>query len=163
MPDRIIPDSYRLPGSNLYAGEYVGAPDPAQAERKLQRFLEAGITVFVDLTEHDEGLEPYADLLDGRATHVRLPIPDGGVPTPQQMRLTLDTISGALAAGEHVYVHCWGGIGRTKNADFMWKAGDSFVGDPPQEPQGLYCVFDTDESTVRIIAAHARRMSTIRR
>ena len=53
----------------------------------------------------------------------------------------------------------WGGVGRTQNADFMWKAGDSFVGDPPQEPQGLYCVFDSDVSTVKIISAHARQMS----
>jgi mannan endo-1,4-beta-mannosidase len=43
----------------------------------------------------------------------------------------------------------------------MWKAGDSFVGDPPQEPQGLYCVFDTDATTIRVIAAHARQMSGI--
>ena len=55
----------------------------------------------------------------------------------------------------------WGGVGRTQNADFMWKAGDSFVGDPPQEPQGLYCVFDSDVSTVNIISAHARQMSGI--
>ena len=43
------------------------------------------------------------------------------------------------------------GVGRRgphANADFMWKAGDSFVGDPPQEPQGLYCVFDSDTSTI---------------
>jgi mannan endo-1,4-beta-mannosidase len=53
----------------------------------------------------------------------------------------------------------WGGAGRTQNADFMWKSGDSFVGDPPQEPQGLYCVFDTDASTIRIISAHARQMN----
>jgi len=56
----------------------------------------------------------------------------------------------------------WGGAGRAGNADFMWKAGDSFVGDPPQEPQGLYCVFDSDVSTMNIIAAHARQMSGIR-
>ena len=41
----------------------------------------------------------------------------------------------------------------------MWKAGDSFVGDPPQEPQGLYCVFDSDASTIAIISANARQMS----
>jgi len=41
----------------------------------------------------------------------------------------------------------------------MWKAGDGFVGDPPQEPQGLYCVFDSDASTIAIIQAHAGRMA----
>jgi mannan endo-1,4-beta-mannosidase len=69
--------------------------------------------------------------------------------------------AGDAIAGSNFWA--WGGVGRTDNADFMWKAGDSFVGDPPQEPQGLYCVFDTDASTVKIISTHARQMSTIRR
>jgi mannan endo-1,4-beta-mannosidase len=65
--------------------------------------------------------------------------------------------AGDAIAGSNFWA--WGGSGRTQNADFMWKAGDSFVGDPPQEPQGLYCVFDSDVSTVKIISAHARQMS----
>jgi mannan endo-1,4-beta-mannosidase len=65
--------------------------------------------------------------------------------------------AGDAIAGSNFWA--WGGVGRTQNADFMWKAGDSFVGDPPQEPQGLYCVFDSDVSTVKIISAHARQMS----
>ena len=65
--------------------------------------------------------------------------------------------AGDAIAGSNFWA--WGGAGRTQNADFMWKAGDSFVGDPPQEAQGLYCVFDSDISTVKIISAHARQMS----
>jgi mannan endo-1,4-beta-mannosidase len=68
--------------------------------------------------------------------------------------------AGDAIAGSNYWA--WGGAGRTTNADFMWKAGDSFVGDPPQEPQGLYCVFDSDASTIAIISAHARQMSAIR-
>jgi mannan endo-1,4-beta-mannosidase len=68
--------------------------------------------------------------------------------------------AGDAIAGSNFWA--WGGSGRTKNADFMWKAGDSFVGDPPQEAQGLYCVFDSDASTIGIISAHARQMTTIR-
>jgi mannan endo-1,4-beta-mannosidase len=67
--------------------------------------------------------------------------------------------AGDAIAGSNFWA--WGGTGRTRNADFMWKAGDSFVGDPPQEAQGLYCVFDSDASTIRIISTHARQMSTI--
>jgi mannan endo-1,4-beta-mannosidase len=67
--------------------------------------------------------------------------------------------AGDAIAGSNFWA--WGGMGRTSNPDFMWKTGDSFVGDPPQEPQGLYCVFDADVSTVRIVSAHARQMSTI--
>jgi mannan endo-1,4-beta-mannosidase len=69
--------------------------------------------------------------------------------------------AGDAIAGSNFWA--WGGVGRTKNPDFMWKAGDGFVGDPPQEAQGLYCVFDSDASTIRIISAHARQMTTIRR
>jgi len=56
----------------------------------------------------------------------------------------------------------WNGAGRTKNPDFMWKAGDSFVGDPPQEPQGLYGVFDSDKSTIDIISTHAGQMNQMK-
>jgi mannan endo-1,4-beta-mannosidase len=68
--------------------------------------------------------------------------------------------AGDAIAGSNFWA--WGGAGRAQNPDFMWKAGDSFVGDPPQEAQGLYCVFDSDVSTMRIVSAHARQMSTIR-
>ena len=68
--------------------------------------------------------------------------------------------AGDAIAGSNFWA--WGGTGRTRNADFMWKAGDSFVGDPPQEPQGLYCVFDSDASTMAIISGHARKMSGLR-
>jgi mannan endo-1,4-beta-mannosidase len=65
--------------------------------------------------------------------------------------------AGDAIAGSNFWA--WGGSGRTRNADFMWKAGDSFVGDPPQEAQGLYCVFDSDASTIAIITAHAGKIS----
>ena len=65
--------------------------------------------------------------------------------------------AGDAIAGSNFWA--WGGAGRTQNADFMWKPGDGFVGDPPQEPHGLYSVFDSDVSTMSIISAHARQMS----
>ena len=68
--------------------------------------------------------------------------------------------AGDAIAGSNFWA--WGGVGRTANPDFMWKAGDSFVGDPPQEPQGLYCVFDSDASTIAIIRAHAQQMAKLR-
>lgn len=67
--------------------------------------------------------------------------------------------AGDAIAGSNYWA--WGGAGRARQPDFMWKPGDQFVGDPPQEPQGLYCVFDSDESTIRIIAAHAREMRAL--
>ncbi|HTR81043.1 MAG TPA: mannanase [Bacteroidota bacterium] len=52
----------------------------------------------------------------------------------------------------------WGGEGKSQNADFMWKTGDPFVGDPPQEPQGRNSIFISDRSTIAIIRDHAMKM-----
>jgi mannan endo-1,4-beta-mannosidase len=43
----------------------------------------------------------------------------------------------------------------------MWKPGDPFTGDPPQEAQGLFSVFDRDTSTLQIISEHARALHAI--
>ena len=42
-----------------------------------------------------------------------MPIPDLSTPQPAEVTRILDTIDAAIAAGRRVYVHCWGGIGRT--------------------------------------------------
>ena len=119
---------HRLPAGQLVAGEYPSAKDAAQAEIKLARFVQFGVTTFVDLTEEGEhGLRPYAGDIralaaaSGRSvTHHRRPIPDLGTPAPQTMRDILDTIDTALAAREMVYVHCYGGIGRTGTVIGCW-------------------------------------------
>jgi mannan endo-1,4-beta-mannosidase len=67
--------------------------------------------------------------------------------------------AGDAIAGSNFWA--WNGSGRTRNADFMWRGGDDFVGDPPQEPQGLYGVFDSDVSTIAVIAQHAARLRAL--
>lgn len=118
-PPICIPDAYWVVPGRLLAGEYPGAKDAAAARRKLRLFVDAGFTFFLDLTEEGE-LAPYAALLQEEAAsrsiaveHHRMPIPDLGNPTPAQVVRTLDAIDAAIAAGHCVYVHCWGGIGRT--------------------------------------------------
>ena len=49
----------------------------------------------------------------------------------------------------------WGGLGIPKHEDGRWRPGHPFVGDPPQEPQGLNSVFASDKSTLEIIKKHA--------
>ena len=115
-----IDDSYWLVPGRLLAGEYPGARTKDEARRKLRSFLDAGVNFFLDLTEEDEGLEPYAPLLQEEAVarerkvvHRRLPITDLDVPTTERMQEIQQTIAAALEAGQTVYVHCWGGVGRT--------------------------------------------------
>jgi len=103
------------------AGEYPGAKDSLLAQRKMARFLELGFTHFIDLTEADEGLQPYAQILQGQAAHQRLPIVDMNIPNPAQMQTILDAIDAALAAGKQVYVHCFGGHGRTGTVVGCWQ------------------------------------------
>jgi len=114
-----IPDAYWVIPGRLLAGEYPGARQEAEARQKVRRFLDAGITFFLDLTQEGE-LAPYAPLLKEEAAarqmaveHHRAPIPDLGTPTPDEVTRILDTIDAALEAGHRVYVHCWGGVGRT--------------------------------------------------
>jgi mannan endo-1,4-beta-mannosidase len=67
--------------------------------------------------------------------------------------------AGSPVAGSNFWT--WGGEGRAQNADFMWKQGDPFTGDPPQEPQGRNSVFDADVSTLAIIKEHAIKMKRL--
>ncbi|HEX7571885.1 MAG TPA: mannanase, partial [Bacteroidota bacterium] len=67
--------------------------------------------------------------------------------------------AGAPIAGSNFWG--WGGSARGKNADNVWRKGDPFVGDPPQEPQGFNSVFLADTTTRRLLRAHAFRMMSI--
>jgi protein-tyrosine phosphatase len=115
-----IPNSYKLLDGRLIAGEYPGDQDETLARAKLGALLDAGVTNFIDLTEPHE-LAPYerqvAELAQARGGEVkyhRLPIQDVSVPNSATvMREILDQIDAALDDGGVVYVHCWGGIGRT--------------------------------------------------
>lgn len=55
----------------------------------------------------------------------------------------------------------WGGLGKAANSDFIWKEGDDYTGDPPQEPQGLNSVFAVDDSTINLIRLYSEKMKNI--
>ena len=116
------PDSYWVT-PHFLAGEYPGSHREAEARQKIQAFLQAGVNFFLDLTEEVErnvSLKPYQGLLMEEAAkngqiveYRRIAIRDVDVTTPETMLKILDAIDAALAADKTVYVHCWGGIGRT--------------------------------------------------
>ena len=68
--------------------------------------------------------------------------------------------SGAPIAGTNFWA--WGGEGYARHPDGLWKIGDPYVGDPPQEPQGRNSVFVSDTSTLRIIRGHAYWMKKLK-
>ena len=114
-----ILDSYVV-AEGLLAGEYPGGVDPEAAERRLRAFAESGITVFVDLTHPADALAPYEHLLPAGGRRIAHPITDLGTTTVPHMTRILDDVDGALAEERSVYVHCWGGIGRTGTVVGCW-------------------------------------------
>lgn len=114
------PNSYWVQPGRLMAGEYPGHQRSERARLRLRQYLESGVSFFLDLTEPGE-LRSYSRFLAEvsadlgvRAEHCRMPIRDAGVPeTREYMRQILDVVDEAIADGNVVYVHCWGGVGRT--------------------------------------------------
>lgn len=98
----------------LFAGEYPGDRNEDKAKLKLRQFHRFGITHFIDLTEEGE-LTPYESLLQGMH-YMRFPIADQRVPE------SIESVKNLIKAikqihrediGNKVYIHCWGGVGRT--------------------------------------------------
>ena len=75
--------------------------------------------------------------------------------------LALDDMkAGGPTAGTNFWA--WNGEGRAQHSDAWFAQGDrSFVGDPPQEEQGLFGVFDADASTLAVIAEHAAAVKAL--
>lgn len=103
----------------VLAGEYPGATTLDTAETKINLLLDHGVRTFIDLTQPVDGLAPYADHVErigaqrGLDLHHRpFPIPDMSVRPHDGYDEIVDAIRASTDRGV-VYVHCWGGIGRT--------------------------------------------------
>ncbi len=99
---------------NFFAGEYPGDKYGELAEQKIPHMVKFGIRHFIDLTECDEW-KPYAHLLPEGVTHTRFPVRDVSVPdSVEAVHELLEKID-ALQADfcNKIYLHCWGGVGRT--------------------------------------------------
>jgi protein-tyrosine phosphatase len=120
------PECYWVEPGRLLAGKYPGPIAHVSRGTSVPELCDTGVTLFVDLTEPFE-LDAYAHLLDG-IRHVRMPIRDMDVPTEEQMRRTLDLIDRELERGGLVYVHCWGGAGRTGTVVGCWLVRQGLIG-----------------------------------
>ncbi len=110
--DTPIPEAYWVEPGFLLAGPYPAPRWAHVTNDKLERLLQAGIQLFVDLTEAGEAL-PYADKLGGKARYQRFPISDLDTPSPQEMMTILDALDYARLRSQRVYLHCLAGLGRT--------------------------------------------------
>lgn len=117
---------YWVEEGGLLAGCYPGAEDIEEADAKLGGLVNAHIGTVINLMEPDETswsgkpFRPYEDRivelgkkLDLDINCLRFPIRDTDIPTNEEMQEILDAIDTGKSSGDGVYIHCWGGKGRT--------------------------------------------------
>ncbi len=117
---RPIKNTYWVENGRLLAGEYPAGRTPNDTRKRLGKFLDAGIRTFINLTEahelprYDATLKELAEEMGANVLTTRAPIEDMHVPRDStEMLRILNMIEHSLRDHQPVYVHCWGGIGRT--------------------------------------------------
>jgi len=114
--------AYWVDPPRLMAGCYPGHGDPRIAERQLGALLDCGIRCFLSLMEEDVRgpFLAYEPLLERIAAQrgiaiecLRFEIEDHTAPSFEQMAEIERSIARSIAAERPVYLHCWGGRGRT--------------------------------------------------
>ena len=128
--DRPIENCYWVEPGRLLAGEYPTVHDDLSSPAKVAALESAGIADFIDLTMEKDNLIPYSHMLSPASVHHRFPIQDGGIPESEEFtRTVLDTIDECIKETRMVYVHCWGGVGRTGLVVGCWLARHGFEGE----------------------------------
>ena len=112
--------SYWVIPDKLLAGGFPASTDSIIRKIKLRELIKTGTKVVVNLMEENERnylnklfYNYTPDLNRHNIASRRFPIKDMSVPSVIQMSNILDYIDEALDQNKAVYVHCWGGVGRT--------------------------------------------------
>ncbi|MFH2143167.1 MAG: dual specificity protein phosphatase family protein [Bacteroidota bacterium] len=121
-----FPRSYWIIPGKFLAGHVPTDKDMFLSDKKISNLLNLGINCFINLQDKNEkdddgNLFPkYEDILDDisksqgrKICFYRFPVTDLSTPSKEFMKEILDTIDNSINKGLNVYIHCWGGIGRT--------------------------------------------------
>jgi hypothetical protein len=133
MNDLPLPRSYWVAPGKLLAGAHPGSSERSEANGNLSGLVAVGVTRVISSMEESERNHSGKAVVDYAATIkqmaaergrgiecLRYPIVDGSIPTTAMMTATLNQIDEAIGAGGTVYVHCWGGRGRTGLVVCCW-------------------------------------------
>ncbi len=121
--------SFTIIPTKLWGGSYPGSRDPEVMDKNLRGLLELHVGAIINLMEEGEidhdgkPFVPYEERIHELAPSygytdkeyplcIRMPIPDVGVVSPEVMEQYLNRINWCLRYVP-VFIHCWGGRGRT--------------------------------------------------
>ncbi len=138
MASKVIKNSYWVVPGEIMAGPFPGSYEDFNAKLRLRSLFDDGIRAFINLQEDsemarsDKGYnENYGDIfriflknsgeneIEGGLVR-RFSIPDKTVPSVELMKQILDEIDMLHAKKIPLYIHCWGGLGRTATVVGCW-------------------------------------------
>ena len=132
--------SYWVLNGVFLAGAYAGQAEPRAHKERLSGLFNAGARTFVNLMEENEtnnegmpfvpydgNLQQIASEANDRVNCLRFPIVDGHITTKERMNHILDVIDSSINDNRPVYVHCFGGIGRTGTVVCCWLLRHGFA------------------------------------
>jgi protein-tyrosine phosphatase len=115
--------SYWVLPNRFIVGEIPASMDEEQTVAKLNGLIRVNVNVVINLMEEDEknyenkSFYDYGPYLNKHniETH-RLPIKDLSIPSIETMKKILSIVQDSIRQKKIVYLHCWGGVGRTGTA-----------------------------------------------
>jgi hypothetical protein len=133
--------SYWVESGKLLAGAFPGSPDLDEAKEKITGLVQCGIQRIINLMEpdetghHGEPFDPYDQIFREMGAEkgldvsmIRRAVRDFDVPTPELMASIVGEINRFIELGLPVFVHCWGGRGRTGTVIGCWLVNQGLTG-----------------------------------
>ncbi len=145
MATETIRNSYWVMPGEIIAGPFPGSDDEFMYKLRLRALFDTGIRAFINLQQPGEMsvssknykedyssvFKNFLDMDDENEIEGgflrRYPIPDKDVPSSELMIKILDDIDMLRSKNIPLYIHCWGGIGRTGTVVGCWLIRHGFA------------------------------------